>query len=79
MEPQRPQEPLTNEQIWGVPDEEMPDMTYEEDAMMEGVLGSGVDEGCPVCGRRLIECQCGGNTWYGYEEDLFGEDLYGED
>ena len=64
MEPERPQKPLSDEQIWGKP----PD--NDDDYLMEDVLAES-DEYCSFCGEPMNLCICG--------EDGWGEDLYGDD
>lgn len=52
MEPERPQEPLNDEQIWGDP----PDV--DDDYIMENILNDDMGDYCPECGRPYYLCIC---------------------
>lgn len=54
MENERPQEPLNNEQIWGIPEDEMPDVEDDraiEEMLMEHEQDSILFDDTPAGGR----------------------------
>jgi cytochrome c556 len=74
-------EPLTNEQIWGDP-EDFEEDKAETDKAIEEILASSVDEFdlqkqdffdeaycCPYCGQPMHLCQCD------FDTETFNEDI----
>jgi len=72
MEPKKPQKPLTNLQVWGAEDEEMPEMEPADDELIEEILAEGDDddfgccdgETCIYCGEPMSLCTCFGAEHY---------------
>lgn len=67
MEPEKPQEPLSYEQISGMSDDDMP---QEDDRLIEDILADEdheEPEECPFCGQPFFLCQC---DLLGMEDDI---------